>query len=203
MKLPTLFFLVLALVGCSARTSITPVVPFPAHDFWILLKDKTYDIGSSGAQVIIPAGFVTDYASIPKSLWSIASPHSDYSEAATIHDYLYWTQSCTRLQADNIFLIAMKEDGVSDFRRWTIYRAVRGAGQGSWNDNAEAVSLGMPRWVPEKQRELTKKSNWPLMQKQLADDGVRDPILAKNQPYCEFGNNTEVPSEVKKEIAAR
>ena len=40
---------------------------------------------------------MTDYASIPSVLWSFGlSPHGLYSRAAVIHDYLYWTQLCTR-----------------------------------------------------------------------------------------------------------
>ncbi|WP_460160726.1 DUF1353 domain-containing protein [Pseudomonas sp. S2_B10] len=202
MKLWTLVFVSLILAGCAAGPP-TPVQPFPLHDYWILTKDKNYEIGSSGTYVTIPAGFVTDYASIPKPLWTIASPHSDYSEAATIHDYLYWTQSCTRLQADNIFLIAMKEEGVGGFKRWAVYRAVRGAGQSSWSENARAVSAGLPRWVPASGWEITNKSNWPSMQKDLFDAGIRDSIPAKNQPYCALGDSTDVPLGVPKEVASK
>lgn len=203
MKLRSLVLIPLILNGCTTSGPPTPVQPFPSHDYWFLITDKTYEVGTSGTYITIPAGFVTDYASIPGPLWSIASPHSDYSEAATIHDYLYWTQSCSRLQADNIFLIAMKEDGVSDFKRWAVYRAVRGAGQRSWDENTQAVNSGLPRWIPEKHRVLTNKSYWPSLQKDLSAAGIRDAIPEKNQPYCALGDVTEVPSGVVSSMPTR
>jgi hypothetical protein len=46
--------------------------------------------------------------------WSAdLSPNGKYSKAAIVHDYLYWTQGCTREQADNLLDIAMKESNVS------------------------------------------------------------------------------------------
>jgi hypothetical protein len=39
--------------------------------------------------ITIPAGFVTDFASIPRFLWSIYPPTGRYQEAAVVHDWLY------------------------------------------------------------------------------------------------------------------
>jgi hypothetical protein len=192
MKLIVVVILFMALAGCTSAPPAS-VTPFPGHDFWLLNVDKNYEVGKSGIIVAIPAGFVTDYASIPRPLWTIASPQSDYSEAAIIHDYLYWTQSCTRLQADNIFLIAMKEDGVGRFKRWAVYRAVRGAGQGSWEENKRAANAGMPRWIPKTERALTSESRWPSTQEKLAASGVHDVLPEKNLPYCHLGDSAEIP----------
>jgi len=62
----------------------------------------------------IPAGFVTDGASIPRFGWSIigVSPFSStviYS--AVIHDWLYATNKISRREADKVFLRAMKSQG--------------------------------------------------------------------------------------------
>ena len=46
-----------------------------------------------------------------------SSGNTPYTRAAVIHDYLYWAQPCTREQSDNLLMIAMKESGVSWFRR--------------------------------------------------------------------------------------
>lgn len=62
--------------------------------------------------ITVPSGFVPDGASIPRIL-HIAIPTTGwYGRAAIIHDYLYWSQLCTREQADNLMLIAMKESTV-------------------------------------------------------------------------------------------
>ena len=192
---PALVALVLS--GCVSIPP-TPVQPFPSHDQWILLSDLTYSIGNTGVVLTVPAGFVTDYASIPRGFWGIASPQDNYSEAAIVHDYLYWTQSCTRSQADNIFLVAMKEASVNPFRRWFIHRAVRSAGQSSWNENAEQFKEGLPRIVPKENFKLTAKDQWPAFRKALADKGIHDPVIPKNLPYCLIGNSTDVPEGFQK-----
>src|SRR5262245_38142541 len=40
----------------------------------------------------VPAGFVTDLASIPRIFWSALPRDGEYAYAAILHDYLYWTQ---------------------------------------------------------------------------------------------------------------
>ena len=53
---------------------------FGDNKFWIVLEDMRYVIGSTQDQIIVPKGFVTDFASIPRELWSLGlSPHGRYS----------------------------------------------------------------------------------------------------------------------------
>ncbi len=82
---------------------------------------------SSLGVITVPAGFVTDGASIPKVFWSIMSPFGEYFEAAVIHDFLYSRKSevYDRFVADNIFKEAMYNIGVPWPTREIIYRAVR------------------------------------------------------------------------------
>tara|TARA_B110000503_G_scaffold139137_1_gene226833 strand:+ start:721 stop:1119 length:399 start_codon:yes stop_codon:yes gene_type:complete len=81
--------------------------------------------------VIIPKGFCTDGASVPRIFWNIFSPFGEYFSAALIHDFLYSKDSdnlfyvSERKEADGIFLQAMKDIGVGWLTRRTIYRAVR------------------------------------------------------------------------------
>jgi hypothetical protein len=97
--------------GCTPILHAPPpspiVVAFGDNRDWIVLQPMPYQIGRTGLSVIVPAGFVTDYASIPRPLWVMYAPHDRYSRAAVVHDYLYWSQRCTREQADNIFMLAM------------------------------------------------------------------------------------------------
>jgi hypothetical protein len=91
-----------------------------------VLNDDFRFVGN--ATVIVPAGFVTDGASIPRLFWSLMGPFGLYFEAAIVHDFLYSTGGCgalSRLQCDLIFLEAMTAIGVSWLTRSIIYRAVR------------------------------------------------------------------------------
>jgi hypothetical protein len=193
MKIIALVGFLLLVGGCKAIHP-TAVQPFASHDQFILLDDLTYSVGNSNVVLTVPSGFVTDYASIPRGFWGIASPHDTYSDAAVVHDYLYWTQSCTRRQADNIFYIAMKEASVNPIRRWFIYRTVRMAGESSWDGNRKQFEQGLPRFVPPDSK-LTADDRWPSFRQSLADKGVRDPETAKNPPYCAIGNNTDIPAD--------
>jgi hypothetical protein len=76
----------------------------------------------------VPAGFVTDLASIPRVLWSLLPPHGRYAKAAIIHDWLYATGIGGREYADDVFLEAMEVLGVSPWKRKTMYWAVRAFG---------------------------------------------------------------------------
>jgi hypothetical protein len=184
---------ILILGGCTAIDPVA-VQPFASHDQFILLDNLSYKMGSSNAVLTVPAGFVTDYASIPRGFWSIAPKQDTYSEAAIVHDYLYWTQSCTRSQADNIFYIAMKEASVNPIRRWFIYRAVQVAGQASWNDNQVQVKAHLPRFVPTSAPKPTAKDSWPLYRKMLTENGALDPETGKDLLYCSVGDSTHIPT---------
>lgn len=56
---------------------------------------------------VVPAGFVTDFASVPRWLWSIFPPHGRYSPAAVFHDWLYQAGVMERDEADKAFLEGM------------------------------------------------------------------------------------------------
>jgi hypothetical protein len=110
----------------------------------MLVESVEYSIGHSGVIIIVPKGFVTDFASIPQPLWSFGlSPHGRFSKAAIVHDYLYWKQDCTREQADKLLLIAMKESGVSSSQQTEIYLGVRAGGESAWESNRRDRAAGL------------------------------------------------------------
>jgi hypothetical protein len=82
---------------------------------------------------IIPAGFVTDFASVPRALWSIFPPHGKYSPAAVLHDYLYRFSKLSRKRCDDIFLECMTALGVPYFKRYAMYWGLRVGGWAAWN----------------------------------------------------------------------
>jgi hypothetical protein len=81
----------------------------------------------------IPAGFLTDFASVPKILWNILPPNGQYGKAAVVHDYCYRTPGfCTKDEADSVFLEAMTALGVGWWTRMTMYKAVHFFGGSSY-----------------------------------------------------------------------
>ena len=104
------------------------------HEKWEILTQFEYHVGSypSDDVIRVPAGFVTDLASVPRMLWSILPPHGEYAKAAIIHDYLYTIGLCSKQYADNVFLEAMTVLGVAMWRRKLMYWAVRLFGKGNF-----------------------------------------------------------------------
>ncbi len=104
----------------SRFTDTLLVSPLPNGRTWIIRKDFGYDVGQEGSDDVInvPIGFNTDFASVPRIFWSILPQWGKYGNSAVIHDYLYYTQTRTRKEADDIFREAM---GVSKVRPLTIF----------------------------------------------------------------------------------
>jgi hypothetical protein len=125
-----------------------PIVPFADWDFYYVTGQVSW-VPPKGSNVPfnvdVPIGFVTDLASIPRVFWAILPPHARYSYPAIIHDYLYWTQPCTRAVADEVLKLAMNDMKVSRIQVFTIYQAVRLAGGGAWSSNSSAKQAGEKR----------------------------------------------------------
>jgi len=105
-----------------------------------LLGDFAF-VSPTQGEVTVSSGFETDYASIPRVFWSIYPPDGDYTEAAVVHDYLYWYQPCTRAEADRVFLEAMEALGIPWHRRHILHKAVRMGGWIAWNKNQKERQL--------------------------------------------------------------
>lgn len=102
--------------------------------YWVTERSFVYCIGDegSGEFVEIPKGFVTDFASVPKLLWNIIPPDGDYTQAAVLHDYLYFKQVFPRKKCDKIFLEAMEVLQVPKWKRLVMFNAVRMFGWIGW-----------------------------------------------------------------------
>jgi len=99
----------------------------------ILLEEYVYEI--NGYLIRVPKSFITDGASVPKSLQWLYNPYGKYIKAAVIHDYLYSCYNNTginRTLADKIFRYIMQETGVDNRTVRRFYTAVRCFGENSW-----------------------------------------------------------------------
>ena len=104
-------------------------------DHWRVTDSFRFYIGSreSGEWVYVPAGYLTDGASVPRLFWNIIPPWGSYGQAAVVHDILCEYLSITkngkpepisRARCDEILLEAMEALGVPRAKRCVIYRAV-------------------------------------------------------------------------------
>jgi uncharacterized protein DUF1353 len=182
------------IAGCQAPPS-PAVRAFGDNKFWITVEDMQYVIGSTNDRIIVPMGFVTDFASIPQPLWSLGlSPHGQYSRAAVVHDYLYWAQGCTRAQSDRLLVVAMKESKVGTFDEFVVYQGVDEFGGGPWDSNASERRAGLPRIVPEEYlRPADPNINWLTYREMLVKAGVKDPPFDQSPSYCVHWDSTKVP----------
>lgn len=113
---------------------------------WELTESFQYHVGSYPSDFIIhiEKGFKTDFASIPRSLWSIFPPTGKYIKAAVIHDYLTDNKGkivyfktlediannnveyieMSKKRVDEIFKEAMGVLGVSSFVKYIVWKTV-------------------------------------------------------------------------------
>lgn len=80
--------------------------------------------------VCIPAGFVSDGASVPRLLWRVFPPFGKYLEAAVVHDWFCvlgkrGESPIDSVAAAKVFREAMEVCGVAKWRRLAMYWAVR------------------------------------------------------------------------------
>ena len=143
----------------SEFTKILKVSPLGDGKNWILWeKFKFYDEKVLGNVkepywILVPPNFITDFASVPPIFRSFISNWGKYGNATVLHDYLYWTQKCTRKEADEIFKEAMEVFGVHNLRKTIIYLAVRWFGAFAWRGNIKQRERGFNRVaarLPEK-----------------------------------------------------
>jgi len=105
-----------------------------------LIEPFEYHIGEYPAPtplhiIKVPAGYITDFASIPRVFWPIVSPVDEYAKAAVIHDWLHVRGYFSRTTTDDIFNEAMKVLNVPDWKRRIVYNAVKYFSGYAWRRN--------------------------------------------------------------------
>ena len=115
---------------------------------WKLLSDFRYNSDRVG-WITVPAGFVTDLASIPQFAQNLLQNDSPcILNASLVHDYIF-TQAGT-LQSggwatfrvtNKILCEAMWYSNSTAFQRAAVYRAVQSGGASRWNANCDRLGL--------------------------------------------------------------
>jgi len=192
--LPQILFVCLfAIVLSGCASSKEPQLrAFGDQSYWVLTEDFVYQFPDSKVEIRVPKGFVTDFASIPEPFRPVFSEKSAKSDAAIIHDYLYWDQSCGRGQADQIMQLAMKDAGVSSVEVLLIYGALKFGGRSGWKTNERLRREGRPRIVPKEfLKEMPADASWSEFRAFLRREGVKPSRQEKDDgtpEYCVMGD---------------
>jgi len=100
---------------------------------WQLDKPLVYQSDLVAALIVVPKGFQTDFASVPRvpiAYWLFGDTSH---EASVVHDFLYNTHLYPRATADAILKEASAVTGIPAWRRWGMYLGVRIGGAGPWD----------------------------------------------------------------------
>ncbi|MBS0359811.1 MAG: DUF1353 domain-containing protein [Proteobacteria bacterium] len=110
------------------------------RSLWRLERDLTYRT-LAGDTITVPQGFITDLTSVPRLFWDLFPPDGPWTEAAVVHDALYFTRGglelwrgrrvisratpYSRAESDAVLREAMADIGVGVAPRILIWAAVR------------------------------------------------------------------------------
>lgn len=105
-------------------------------DFWSLAAPLTWGGTPSAPALVVPVGFLTDLASIPRALRNLPAfdPNGKSRKAAVAHDWLYWWKGWGKDRADAFLREAMIAEGCSHVDAEAFYIAVHDFGGSSWAD---------------------------------------------------------------------
>lgn len=111
------------------------------RQLYALLEDFRY-LSETFGEIVVPAGFVTDFASIPAAaLWYVDDDSPQILFGSVVHDYLYTRRGdlglgtrvvFTRQQADQVLREAMLACGARPTQALVVYGCVRLGGGGHW-----------------------------------------------------------------------
>jgi hypothetical protein len=119
----------------------------PVPDEWVV-DQPLIALRPNGEKLIVPRGYITDLASIPRALRSVFDINGALRAPAVLHDWLYSSQRFTRAECDAIFLQAMEARGMDKVERYAVYAGVRTFGWAYWNKRKATLGLNAEDFVP-------------------------------------------------------
>lgn len=114
-------------------------------DEWVV--DQPLIALRNGEKIIVPRGYITDLASIPRVFRNVFNVNGPLRAPAVLHDWLYSSQRFTRALSDQILLEAMEARGMDRVERYAIYSAVRTFGGSHWNTREKTLGLNADDFV--------------------------------------------------------
>jgi hypothetical protein len=99
---------------------------------WILTETLVYQSDVADDTFIVPSGFQTDLASVPRLPLVFLLTGDSSRQASVVHDWLYSTHQVRRSVADAVLREASAVTLVPGWRRWLIWAGVRLFGWSHW-----------------------------------------------------------------------
>lgn len=99
---------------------------------WKLLAPLVYQSDVAKLTFTVPAGFVTDFASVPRLPIAFMLTGDCAHAAAVVHDWNYTTQQVSRAVADAVLREAGIASGVPAWRMAMMWLGVRIGGGSHW-----------------------------------------------------------------------
>jgi Protein of unknown function (DUF1353) len=132
----------------NMNTSLQPHIEFIDQEH-ITVTDP-WTVETTVGTLSVRCGADSDGASIPPVINAIPGFNKfegDTLPAALAHDMLYATELCTRAEADWVFYILLRANGVSWWRARTYYRMVRIFGGFTWKKHTMKTIVEARRYV--------------------------------------------------------
>jgi hypothetical protein len=99
---------------------------------WIVTAPLMYQSDVAKQTIIVPVGFQTDLASVPRLPVIYWLTGGTSNAAACVHDFAYSTHMVSRAMADAVLREASAVTGVPAWRRWAMWAGVRLGGGSHW-----------------------------------------------------------------------
>lgn len=125
------------------------ISPRGRGDDWVMLTDWTFRAQSVEGELLtltVPAGFITDLASVPRIPGAYLLFGNKARRAAIMHDWLY-TRKFDREWADSAFYHAMAHE-VNKASAWAMWLAVRVGGASYYAEKTSSVHPETEREAP-------------------------------------------------------
>src|SRR4051812_37782233 len=129
--------------------STTVTVRRVSDQLWEVVEPLVYR--GRGDTFVVPAGFRTDFATVPRLVVWLIPRFGRYTLAAILHDWLVTTGLVTGVvsarDADGLFRRALRELDVPPVRRWLMWTGVRwgsaaaGHRAGWWRDAPRVLAI--------------------------------------------------------------
>jgi hypothetical protein len=114
---------------------LTPLVAEKDGKVWTVMQPLIYMSDVANKVFIVPEGFVTDLASVPRLPLMFLLAGGSAEEAAVVHDRLYATGELPRALADKVFKEAALVSGEPAWRVNLMFAGIRLGGWMAWNDH--------------------------------------------------------------------
>lgn len=113
------------------------------------LRPLRFDSAIARARIIVPRGFVSDLATVPRLPVVYLAVGATAHMSAFLHDFLYQAHLFDRATSDEIFYEAMvaDDDPPTSAQRRMLFLGVRAGGQAYWDRRDERVAALNPSLV--------------------------------------------------------